>query len=202
MDSRLKTSGMTKGGLNMSGMTEDPLWPLCHARRGPFVMPAGPFVMPAGPPLSCPPAPLSCPPGALCHSRRLLAGIQGLSLPSLSSCDPAWEKVMDSRLKTSGMTEGRSEHVGDDREAIENIGHDRGVIENTGHDGGAALAPLTEGLLWPLCRARRAPLSYLPAPLCHARRPPSVMPAGPSLSCPPAPLCHARRPPSVIPTGC
>ena len=68
---------------------------------------------------------------------------------------------MDSRLKMSGMTEGRSEHVGDDREAIENIGHDRGVIENTGHDGGRLnTSGMTEG-------PALAPLSA-----------PSVIPAG------------------------
>ena len=53
-----------------------------------------------------PPAPSVMPTGPLCHARGLLAGIQRLSLPSLSSGDPAWEKPMDSRLNTSGMTEG------------------------------------------------------------------------------------------------
>ncbi len=50
------------------------------------------------------------PPGPLCHSRRLLAGIQGLALLFfllfLYSCGPCMGKAMDSRLKTSGMTEG------------------------------------------------------------------------------------------------
>ncbi len=44
----------------------------------------------------------------LCHSRRSLAGIQGLALLSLHSGGPAWEKPVDSRLKMSGMTAGGS----------------------------------------------------------------------------------------------
>ena len=69
MDSRLKTSGMTEGGLKASGMTEGML---CL-----FVMPAGLFVIPpvlsvipagslchaAGHPLSCPPPPSVMPAG-------------------------------------------------------------------------------------------------------------------------------------------
>ncbi len=48
MDSRLKTSGMTEGGLKAGGMTEGML---CLS------------VMPAGPPLSFPPAPFVIPAG-------------------------------------------------------------------------------------------------------------------------------------------
>ena len=112
------------------------------------------------------------PAGPLCHSRRLLAGIQRLSLPSLSSGAPAWE--------THGFP-------------ITNVGNDRRGIEHVGHDGRPARAPLTEGLLWPLCHARLTPLSYLLCPLCHTCRPPFVMPARAPLLCPPAL--------SVIPAG-
>ena len=46
--------------------------------------PLWPLVMPALAPLSCPALPpLSCPQGPHCHSRRLLAGIQCLSLLAL-----------------------------------------------------------------------------------------------------------------------
>ena len=64
----------------------------CHARSGPSVMPAlaprharsGPSVMPRSAPSVMPAgAPLSCPQGPHCHSRRLLAGIQCLSLLAL-----------------------------------------------------------------------------------------------------------------------
>jgi len=41
-----------------------------------------------------------------CHSRRFLAGIQGFSLLAFHLCGPAWEEPVDSRLRTSGMTEG------------------------------------------------------------------------------------------------
>ena len=124
--------------------------------------------------------PPSCPPAPLCHSRRLLAGIQRLSLPSLSSGAPAWE--------THGFP-------------ITNVGNDRRGIEHVRHDGGPDLAPLTEGLLWPLCHARLTPLSYLLCPLCHTCRPLFVMPARPPLSYLPAPLCHTRSGPSVMPAG-
>ena len=87
MDSRLKMSGMTEGELKAGGMTEgllclfvmprQPLtpalsrkgrgrrMPLCHARRASLSCLLVLFVMPPGP---------------LCHSRRLLAGIQHLAL--------------------------------------------------------------------------------------------------------------------------
>ena len=97
MDSRLKTSGMTEGGIedvgnDMGGIVWSRmgnaldsasllaclLWPFCHARWVPSVMPAR--------------SPLACPLGPLCHSRRLLAGIQSLSLLSLHLWGPAWEK--------------------------------------------------------------------------------------------------------------
>ena len=58
-------------------------------------------VIPTDPPLSFP----RCHP--LCHSHRFLAGIHGLSLLSLSSCALYLRKMLDSRLKMSGMTERR-----------------------------------------------------------------------------------------------
>jgi len=62
---------------------------------------------------------------------------------------------------------------------------------------------------WPPRHARRSPsvmpagpsLSCLPAPPCHTCRPLPVIPAGPSLSYLPAPPCHTCRPLSVIPAG-
>ena len=66
MDSRLKMSGMTEGGLKASGMTEGML---------------GLFVMPDGPPLSCPPA-------SLCHA----AG-SPLSFPPVSPITNVGDKV-------------------------------------------------------------------------------------------------------------
>ena len=62
------------------------------------------------------------------------------------------------------------------------------------------MSGMTEGLLWVLCHALTpphpgplpegeretgAPLSFPPVSLCHARWSPSVIPAGPPLSCPP-----------------
>ena len=170
MDSRLKTSGMTEGGLKAWGMTEGllylfvmPAGPLCHARQAPLSCPPGPFVMPARPlcharrpPLSCPPGLFVMPAGPLCHSRWppsvIPAGCQRESsiLLCCSFClyGPCMGEAMDSRLKMSGMTEG-------------------GL--NTGG--------MTEGML---C------LFVMPAgPLCHVcwsslscRRGPSVIPAG------------------------
>ena len=66
---------------------------------GASVMPVGPFVIPTGPPLSCPLV-------SLCHSRRLLTGIQCFAFLSLIRVTPHG-KAMDSRLIMSGMTEGR-----------------------------------------------------------------------------------------------
>ena len=97
------------------------------------VIPPGLFVMPAGLSLSYRRPPLSFPPAPLCHSRRLLAGIQHLALLFFFLCGPAWRKDLDSRLKMSGMTEEG--------------------LNNVGHDGRPAR---------PLCHARRG-LSVIPA---------------------------------------
>ena len=58
MDSRLKMSGMTEGGLKASGMTEGGLttWGMTE---GLLCL----FVMPAGPSLSCPMVPSVIPAG-------------------------------------------------------------------------------------------------------------------------------------------
>ena len=79
----------------------------------PLSVPPGPSVMPAGPPLSFPPGPL-------CHARRapsVMPAGPPLSCPPVFSGNPVsfssvpsfvWPcmgKTMDSRLKTSGMTE-------------------------------------------------------------------------------------------------
>ena len=82
MDSRLKTSGMTEGGLKASGMTEG-LLGLFVMPAGLFVIPPVLFVIPAGPPLSCPPAPSVIPAGSLCHARR-----PPLSFPPVVSGNP------------------------------------------------------------------------------------------------------------------
>ncbi len=168
-------------------------------------MPAGfPSVIPAGPPLSFPP---------------VVSGNPASCFVVLSFVWPCMGKAMDSRLKTSGMTEGELKASG-----------------------------MTECLLClfvmparPLCHSRQSSLSFPPAP--------SVMPAGPPLSFPPVvsgnpascfvvllfvwplhgrshgfpiknvgndrrgiehgghdgmsalPLCHARWAPSVMPAG-
>ena len=141
---------MTEEGLNTGGMTEGPPCP---------------SVIPAGP---------------LCHSRRLLAGIQCLAflflaLLFLYSCGPCMGEAMDSRLKTSGMTEG-----------------------------GLKASGMTEGMLC-LFVIPPASLSYRQSPLSFPPGP-FVMPAGLSLSCRRAPsvipagfLCHSRRPPLSFP---
>ena len=121
----------------------------------PLLFPPILSVMPDGLPLSYPPAP-------------------PLSYPPVVSGNPVFfwflicvclhGKTMDSRLITSGMTEGRLNTSG-----------------------------MTEGLLWSLCyalttphpgplpqgeRETSAPLSCPPVSLCHSRWSPSVIPAG------------------------
>ncbi len=50
---------------------------------------------------------------------------------------PCWGKGLDSRLKMSGMTEGRLPTSGMTEGAIDNVGHDGGrKIDNVGHDTG------------------------------------------------------------------
>ena len=84
MDSRLQTSGMTEGELNTSGMTEGPIGPLCPAGR----------------------APLSCPLGPLLSFPQVVSGNPtSFSSVPFFGC-PCMGKTMDSRLQTSGMTEG------------------------------------------------------------------------------------------------
>ncbi len=197
MDSRLKTSGMTEGGLKMSGMTGRLKMSGMTGRNRvppqgkspgfckPFVMPAlSPSVRPAGPPCHSRRSPLSFPPVPPCHSRRLLAGIQGLALLSLL------------RVVLHGKSRGFPiKNVGNDRRGINNVRNDR-AIENVGNDRAESCAPAGEkpwilqafchACSVPLCQARRSPLSCPPVPHCHSRRfPPTVIPAGPPLSFPP-----------------
>ncbi len=54
---------------------------------------------------------------SLCHSRKFLAGIQSFFFVPSFVC-PCMGKPLDSRLKTSGMTEGGVGHNG--REAVGN----------------------------------------------------------------------------------
>ena len=92
--------------------------------RFPFPLPS---VIPAGPPLSCPPVVSGNP--VSCFFVSLFVGLHG--------------KTMDSRLTTSGMTEGRFTtsgmteggfNVGYDRGGIHNVGYGRGGIHNVGYD--------------------------------------------------------------------
>ena len=147
-----------------------PAGPLCHARRPLSVMPPGLFVMPAGLSLSYRRPPLSFPPAPLCHSRRLLAGIQYLALLFLYSYGPCMGEDLDSRLKT--LDRNRR-------------GQALGMTE-----GGLKAGGMTEGMLC-LFVIPASPLCHAAGPLCHARRPLSVMPPGT--------LCHARRPPLSFP---
>ncbi len=112
-----------------------------------------------------------------CHSRRFLAGIQGLSLRSLPSCtSPSGKKPLDSRLKMSGMTGGAL-----------------GMTEWTSARLRINRRPY---ILYPtvLCPSRRVP-SVRPV------RGLSVRPARVPLSVPPGSLCPSRRVPSVRPVG-
>ena len=152
---------------------------LCHVRRSPLSFPPVPSVLPAGP--LCP---SRRPP--LCHSRRLLAGIQCLSLLSLHSCDPA---------ESHGFP-------------ITNVGNDRRGLNAWGMTAclpwplcQAPRQPLTPALSRKGKGRRRRP--------CHVRRSPFVMSAGPlcpsrrsPLSFPPVPSVLPAGPPSVIPAGC
>ena len=112
-------SGMAEGGLNTWGMTEGLLWVLCHALTPPHPGPLPQGERETGAPLSCPLGPLSyplvlhsharwsssvMPTGPLCHSRRLLAGIQYFFCSFI--CVGLQGKTMDSRLIMSGMTAG------------------------------------------------------------------------------------------------
>ena len=67
---------------------------------------------------------------------------------------------MDSRLITSGMTEGGINNVGNDSGGINNVGNDRGGLNMLGMTGGPALVPL----------------SCLPGSLCHALTTPHPSP--------------------------
>ena len=69
--------------------------------------------------------PLSCPLVLLCHSRRLLAGIQCFAFLSLCLCGPAWEN--------HGFP-------------INNVGNDRGGSTSVGYGrGGLPMAGMAEG---------------------------------------------------------
>ena len=134
---------------------------LCHFRRGPFVLPAGVVLsVPPGVPLSVPSESL-CPsrPGSfclsrrlpLCHSRRFLAGIQGLFLLSLPSGGSVWEKILDSRLKMSGMTGGASGRTEVPREERRDPGKDGGVSGITEGPREGQRGPLPDSVLTDDC---------------------------------------------------
>ncbi len=63
MDSRLKMSGMTEGGIEHGGHDGMSALPLCHARQSSLSCRRGPFVIPAGLSLSCRRAPSVIPAG-------------------------------------------------------------------------------------------------------------------------------------------
>ena len=90
-------------------------------------------------------------------------------LLSLSFTGPIWGKALDSRLQTSGMTEGR--------------------WMTSGMTSGRIVRPC----LPPFCHVRRFPLLSCPPvpPSVMPDVPPSVMPAG-------SPFCHARCSPFVM----
>ena len=117
--------------------------PLCHSRRPPFGMPAGP--------------PLSFPPAPLCHSRRPPSVIPAgppLSFPPVVSGNPVscffvplfvWAGMgedLDSRLPTSGMTEGGLPMSGMTEGGLPTLGMTEEGLEGVGHDGRPDLAPL------------------------------------------------------------
>ena len=92
-------------------------------------------------------APLLFPPVLLCHSRRLLAGIQCFSL-FLYLCGPAWENH-GFPINNVGNDRGAIDNVGNDRGAITNIGHDGRGITNVGYDsGGLPASGMGEGKEW------------------------------------------------------
>ena len=109
LDSRLKTSGMTEGCVGNDGTA----WSPCHTHLVPLSCPPGPSVIltwfpcHAGTPSLMPrqSPPLSFP--------QVFSGNPVFfSFVLFIRVSPAWEKPLDSRLKTSGMTEGG---VGNDR---------------------------------------------------------------------------------------
>ncbi len=210
-----------------------PAGPLCHARRPSLscpqalsVMPAGTSVIPAG--TSVIPAVFSGNP----VKTVLLQGSIGRHTPSGKAITAEWrapwcrtvnegniqqEKTMDSRLQTSGMTEGvsgitrqpighRSHQALDSRLRTSGMTEGAGDVLNENHEA--------TGFVPPNGHNPAHPLPVIPAaPPRHTRRPsPSyppplpVMPAAPprharrpSPLCPPPPPRHARRHLSVMP---
>ena len=135
-------------------------------------------------------SPLSFPQVPFCHSRRFLAGIQGLFLRSLPSCtSPSGKKPLDSRLKMSGMTGGASGMTG-------------GMLGMTEWTSARLRINRRPYILYPtvLCPSRRVP-SVLPAEFPLSFPPGSLCPSRPSSLCPsrPSPLCPSRPGPSVRP---
>ena len=113
LDSRLKMSGMTRGELCV------PAYPFCHACPSPSVHARSlPSVMPAGFPL------LSCPP--------VLAGIQCFFSSVPSFVWPCLGKALDSRLKTSGMTERRLPTSGMTERRLPTSGMTEGRLNTSG----------------------------------------------------------------------
>ena len=105
--------------------------------------------MPALAPLACPPAPSGMPAGPPLSFPPVFSGnpVFFSSVPSFVW--PCMGKGMDSRLKTSGMT--WAESCGPAREKP-------WILQAFWH---ARSGPLS-CLLWPLCHARRPPLSFPP----------------------------------------
>ena len=162
--------------------------PPCHARRLLPVIPADPF-------LSFPQSPSVIPAVFSGNPVKtvMLQGSIGRHTPSgKASITAEWrapwcrtvhegkvqqEKTLDSRLLTSGMTEG-------------------GLV-----------TCLMRTMRQPALFRRMDIIPHIPFPSClpplpcHARRPLPVVPAASSLSRPPPPSCHAHRPFPVMPAG-
>ena len=133
---------------------------LCHSRKAPSVIPTGS-------PLSFLPVTLlSFPQGPLCHSRRVLAGIQCFLCPFI-------------RVPWPGKNAGFPiKNVGNDRER--GIGNDRtGGIGNTGRDSPLSLGEGFVGFSLSLrerARVRDVPklATVVSDPTCHSPLLPNV----------------------------
>ncbi len=205
-----------------------PAGPLCHARRPSLSCPQALSVMPAG--TSVIPAVFSGNP----VKTVLLQGSIGRHTPSGKAITAEWrapwcrtvnegniqqEKTMDSRLQTSGMTEGvsgitrqpighRSHQALDSRLRTSGMTEGAGDVLNENHEATGFVPPNGHNPAHPLPVIPAAPPRHTrrPSPSCppplpvmpaapprYARRLLPVMPAGTSLSCP--------QSPSVIPAG-
>ena len=89
--------------------------------------------------------PLSCPLVLLCHSRRLLAGIQCFAFCSFI-CVGRHGKTMDSRLIMSGMTEGGLNTSGMTEGRLTMSGMTEGRLPTSGMtEGGLPMSGMTAG---------------------------------------------------------